>query len=133
MATYRKTDNGALKLMQNRITSKRTRRLHKIERLKQKITALKEKQELGTISAVDHQLLLRQEFEVKQAEADAEQLKDELLAIAEKIKESKNQPEPQLLEDVESVVQAEPLDAYLQSLGMDPSTVDGQEVNFTQM
>ncbi len=130
MATYRKTDKGALRILQNRISSKRTRRLQKIGRVQCRIDALKKKEEEGTSTATDGQDLIRQEFELRQAQADADQLKEELLAIAEKIKESKSSPEEPF--DVGSTVQREPLDEYLQSLGMDPAAVDSQEVDISQ-
>ena len=130
MATYRKTDTGSLKILQNRISSKRTRRLHKIARVQNKIDGYKKKEEDGKITATDQQDLVRQEFELNQAQADVEQLQEELVAIADRIKQSKNsRPDEEPLE----VGVEQPLDEYLHLLGMNPQVVDEQEVQLSEL
>ena len=130
MATYRKTDLGSLKLIQNRVSSKRNRRQQKIERLKSRIADIRRKEETETLSTCDEQSLVRLDFELKQAEADVEQLKEELLAISEKIKQSKT---PNEAEEMTGTLMQEPVDEYLQLLGLDAEIVDTQEVEVTNL
>ena len=133
MCTYKKTDEGKLKLALNRILQKKKRRSEKITKLTQKIQDLESLPALPESQKID---LDRHHFELQQANADLEHLdhKLETIRATRKIRKG-GEDEKENVSDVETEHRSEinADDAFLESLGMNPQAIDEQEVAFQNL
>ena len=136
MSTYKKTDDGRLRLALNRVVQKKKRRADKIKSLDGKIVEL---QAMPTPLPECQKIALeRHQFDRQQAEADMEHLNQEI----EHIREARRQRKGPDAEDEEeeqetnaetglNTINAD--DAFLEALGMQPTVIDQQEVQFQAM
>ena len=137
MATYKKTDDGKLKLSLNRVLQKKKRRSEKIAKLKTKIDEL---ESFPTLPQSQKLELERFHFEVQQAQTDLDHLDLELETIraarrsrkgTDKEDYNNNESDIELAKEEDQELNAD--DEFLKSLGMQPENVDEQEITFQNM